>query len=118
GEVDQSIVSALHCELVRCADKRQARQLRDFRSGSFTESGSRIDASPDGGTSESEGIHSLQCMIDPLEIVIQHSGVTGPFLTERDRGCILHMGTSDLDDLSPLFGLSSDGVPQGRYCRN
>src|SRR5882672_10511722 len=52
GKPYQVIVGSLHRELVRCADERQARELRNFASRRFPESWSCIDSGTNGCSTE------------------------------------------------------------------
>ena len=54
----------------------------------------------------------LQRVVDPFEIVGQHAGIAGPFLAERERRRVLHVGAADLDDVVPFVRLGGDRVVQ------
>ena len=102
GELHQRVVRALHGELVRRADERQAGQLGDLGGGRLGEARRGVDAGADRGAAEREAIDALQRVLDALEIVGQHAGIARPFLAERDRRRVLHVGAADLDDVVPL----------------
>src|SRR5258707_1304778 len=80
GELHQSIVSALHRELVGSAAERKIRELRNFGGSRVAESGSCIDAGSYGCSAKRKAIYILQCILYTLEIVVKHPDVTRPFL--------------------------------------
>ena len=105
-------MSALHCEFVRRADEWQARKLRNFGRRRLAKSGSRTDSGSHGCTAECEGVYTSQCIIDAIEIVAKHARVTRPLLAEGDRCGVLHVRSSNLDDVLPFAGLCRDRVSQ------
>ena len=111
-------MGALDRELVRRGDERQARQLGNLGRGRLGEAGCRVDAGTHRRAAEREPVDGVQRIVDPLEIVRQHARIARPFLPERDRRGVLHMGTADLDDVLPLLGLRRDRVVQPRDRRN
>src|SRR5262249_45694231 len=59
-----------------------------------------------------------QCRLYSFEVVGQHSGIAGPFLTKRQRSRILHMGASYLDNVVPSNRFRAQRVPQLAYSRD
>jgi hypothetical protein len=113
-QLNQRVVSALHGEFVGRGDERQAGELGDLGRRRFGKTRCRVDARSHGGAAYRQLVHSLQRGLDPFEIVRQHSGVAGPFLTQGQRGGVLHVGAPDLDDVIPRLRLGADRVAQGR----
>ena len=112
GELHQRVVRALHGELVRRADERQPGEPRDLGRRRLGEAGRGVDAGAHRGAAERQPVDALQRVVDPLEIVRQHAGIARPFLAERDRRRVLHVGAADLDDVVPLLRLGRDRVVQ------
>ncbi len=112
GELHQSVVGTLNGELVGRADKRQPGEPGDFGCGRLGKTGRGVDARAYRRAAEREPIDALEGVLDPLEVVRQHPGIARPFLAERQRRRVLHMGAADLDDVLPFAGLRGDGVVQ------
>ncbi len=110
GKLHQRIVGALNRELVGRGDEGQTGQLRDFGRCRFGEAGRRVDARADRGTAERQVVYALKRRFDPLQLVRQHPGKAGPFLSQGQRGRVLHVGAPDLDDVVPRLGLGTDGI--------
>ena len=92
---------ALHRELVRRGHERQAGELRDLRDGRLGEPRRGVDAGADRGAPEREVIDVAERILDAFEIVGEHSRIARPFLAERERRRVLHVGAADLDDVVP-----------------
>jgi hypothetical protein len=115
-ELDQRIVCALNRKLVRCANKWKVRKCRNFGSGFVTEVRSCIDPISYGCPAQREEIYALQRIVYTLEIIAQHTQVSRPFLSERDRCCVLHMRAPNLDDVLPGLDLRGDRIVQLFHC--
>ncbi|MDF9866291.1 hypothetical protein M2437_005273 [Methylorubrum pseudosasae] len=112
GQVDDGVVRALHHELVGRRDEGQAGQPRDLLRARLGKARLRVDAGADRGAAEGQTVHTLQRVVEALQVVAQHARIARPFLPERDRDGILHMGAPDLDDVLPRLRLRGDAVPQ------
>ena len=77
--------------------------------------GKRVSPAGRSRATEHQPVHPLQGILDPLEIVRQHTGIARPFLAEGDWGRVLHMGAADLDDMIPL-GRRKSFIGGGRKC--
>ena len=108
-------MSALHGELVGCGNEGQASQLGDLSSRRLGKTGRRVDARSHRCAAQRQTVHSLKRGLDPLQIIRQHSRVAGPFLTQCQRGGVLHVGAADLDDALPGLRFRIDGIAQSCY---
>ncbi len=99
---------SLHGEFVRRADERQAGQLGDLGRGGFGKARRGVDPGADRGAAEREAIEAGQGALDALKIVGEHARITRPFLAQRERRRVLHMGAADLDDVVPCGGLGGN----------
>ncbi len=106
---------ALHGEFVRRADKWQLCEFCNFGSSRLGEPWRRIDPGTDRGAAEGEAVNALERIVNAFKIVGQHASVARPFLPERNGCRVLHMGTTDLDDIGPFGALRRDRVMQGFY---
>jgi hypothetical protein len=82
----------------------------DFRRGGFSEAGRAVDPGPDRRTAERESVDTRQRLLDPLQVVRQHRGITRPFLAKSEWRRILHVGAADLDDVVPFSRLGRDRI--------
>ena len=106
---------ALHGEFVRGADKGQAGEPGDLGCGGLGETRRCVDPRADGRAAQRKTIDALERILDPFEIIGQHAGIARPFLPERERRGVLHVGPADLDDIVPLRRLRCDGIAQRRH---
>ena len=114
----QRVMRALHGELVRRADERQPGEPGDLGRRCLGEAGRGVDPGADRRAAERQPIDALQRIVDPLQIVVEHAGIARPFLPERDRRRILHVGAADLDDVLPFLRLRRDRVVQCAHRRD
>ena len=64
----------------------------------------------DRGSALRKHVHAGHRAFHALHAIAHGRRVTGEFLAERDRGCILHVGAADLDDALELDRLLLDGA--------
>ena len=76
--------------------------------------GCGVDAGADRRAAQRQPIDALQRIVEALQVVGEHAGIARPFLAERDRRRVLHVGAADLDDVVPGLGLGGDRVAQRR----
>ena len=112
GQLHQRVMGALHGEFVRRADERQAGQLGDVRGDGFGKARRGVDAGADRGAAEREAIEAGERALDAFEIVGEHARITRPFLAERERRRVLHVGAADLDDVVPGGGFGGNRIVQ------
>ncbi len=113
GQLHQRVVGALHGEFVGRGDEGQAGELGDLGGGGLGETGRRVDAGSDRRAAQRQAVDAVQRGFDPLQIVRQHPGIARPFLAQRQRRGVLHVGAPDLDDVAPRLRLRVDRVAQG-----
>jgi hypothetical protein len=111
----QCVMRALHSEFVRSANKRQARKFCNLGGGGLREARRRIDPGTDCGAAEGQAIYSLERVLDSFEIIGQHASVARPFLAQGNWGRVLHMRSSDLDDVVPFLRFGGDRGVQGLH---
>src|SRR5258708_27797278 len=109
---------ALDSKLVGSAGERQTGFAGNLFRGSLGETWGGVETSADRCSAKGELIDSFQRIADPLQIIREHADVTGPFLAERQRRRVLHMGAADLHDAIPFSGLDGDRVTQLSNRRN
>ena len=117
-KVHERIVGALHRKLVRRCNEGQRRELRDLGRGGFSETGRGIEAGAHRGAAERQAVNAGQRGLEPLEVVGQHPRIARPFLAERQRHRVLHMGAADLDDVVPFLRFGGDRVVQRLHGRH
>ena len=83
----------------RC--ERQARKVGDLLGEGLGKALRCVEPGADGRPTLGQAIDSRQHAFDPLDIVRELLGVTGEFLSERERRRVLQMRAADLDDLVP-----------------
>jgi len=107
-------VRALDGELVRRGDERQPGQGADLGGHGSIEARRRVDPGADRGAAERQAVEAGKGRLQPLDIVRQHARIARPFLAERERSCVLHVGAADLDDVPPPLCLGGDRFMQRR----
>ena len=105
-------------ELVRRRHEGQARQLGDLGRAPLVEVGRRVEACPDGGTSDRELVQAGEREPDALEACVELGDVAAELLPQRQRHRVLEMGAPRLDDVAELLGLHRQGIAQGRDGRD
>jgi len=103
---DQPIMGGQRGKLVVGAGKGQAAMRRQFGGNPAAEIRMGVEAGADGGAADRERIERSQASADTTFGLAQLRHIAGKFLTERERGGILQMGTADLDDVGKGGGLA------------
>src|SRR5215468_12303031 len=98
-ELDESVVSALDGEFVGCGYKRQAGKPGYLGRCRLGKTRRRVDSRSHSRAPERETINPWKGSFDAVQTIRQDSHIAGPFLAQCQRGCVLHMGTADLDDV-------------------
>jgi len=111
-------MGTLQRELVGPAEKRKTGEFRDPGHSRLGKAWRGIDSGADRRAAERKLVNAPERILDPFEIIAQHRGVAGPFLAERERRCVLHMGSADLYDIVPFGRFCRDGIAQFGHRRN
>lgn len=117
GSLDNRVVGGQNLELVGGSLELGAGQLGDLSSDSLVEALEGVQTSTDGGTTLSQVAEVGDASLDTLNVAVELSDVAGELLTEGERGGVLQVSTTDLDDLVELLNLDLESIaqaPQGR----
>ncbi len=115
---DIGIVRSQRLEFVGGAGERQLGDFGGMFCEQFGEARLGIEPGPDRGAALRQRIQILHRRAQPRDAALDLRGVTGEFLTERQRRRILRMGSTDLDDLGEGFFLLAQLAMQLLQGRN
>ena len=110
GQFHFRVVHGERLELVRRRDEGQARFARHLIGEPLRKSGGGIEPGSDRGSALRKHVHARHRAFHTLHAIAHGRRVTGKFLAERHGGCILHVGSADLDDPLELDRLLLDGA--------
>ena len=109
--LDKGVVGGKGLELVGGSLELSTGHLADLLSNALGETLESVDASADSGTTLSEQAKIGQGGLDTLDTIVKLSDVSRELLGQGQRGSILEMGASNLDDLLgfEIVNLGLDG---------
>ncbi len=102
---DQCVMGCKARELVRHGLERLARDPGDFLGELLGEALGRVQAGADRGAALGELQQVRHGTLDPRDHAFHLRDIAGEFLTQRQRGRVLGVGTADLDDVVEFLRL-------------
>src|SRR5437867_2388076 len=95
-------------EPVRRAYKRETGHARRFGGEGFRETRRCIESGANGCAALGQFKNARQRAFYAPDTVLDLAGITGEFLAECERRCILKMGAADLDDVGKVFRFAGE----------
>ena len=111
--VNQAVVGGQGGELVGGGHERKPRQLGDDRGDPVPEARRGVEPRPDRGPPDGQLVQARQRGFDPFEASVQLRNVSGEFLSQGERDCVLQMGPADLHDVGEVVGLGRKRAAEG-----
>ena len=115
--LDNRVVGSQNLELVGGSLELGTGQLGDLSGDTLVESLESIQTSADSSTTLGKVAEVRDAGLDALNVAVELGNVAGELLTKSERGSILQVGTTDLDDLVKVFHLHLEGVAQASQRR-
>ena len=80
--------------------------------------GVAVKPGADGGAAQRQFVQPFERILQAGEAVVELRDVAGKFLSQRQRGGVLQVGTADFDDVGKGFGFAVQRVAQFLHCRD